>query len=210
MRIFHRLALFVSTVLFLAVPLAVCAQQSEPANPYPDDNWVPRGLSGLGANAGFHTAFTFSPEMLRLAAGLTGDDEDQSVVAHLRSISIHLFSYPAPGMYNPALLDAVRAQYDARGWNHLVATQPHPMAEDPSRTDLWIRFAHTDVEGMTILVADPTHVDVIAINGMLSPLDLLHLRGHFGIPEFPAQKFVPAPGSAPPPPPPATAPSGNQ
>lgn len=200
MRVFRRLALFGSLALLAALPMAVCAQQNGYSNPYPDDNWVPQGVPQLGAHTSFHTEFTFSPEMLRLAAGLTGDNEDQRIVARLRSISVHLFSYPAPGMYDPALLDSVRAQYDARGWDHFVSAQPHPMADDPTRTDLWVRFAHADVEGMVVLVSNATHVDLIEVNGTLSPLDLLHLRGHFGIPAFPAEKFVPAPGSASPPP----------
>jgi hypothetical protein len=108
--------------------------------------------------------------------------------------------------YDPAALEAVRAQYAGHGWNHLVAKQTHPPTEpatspagatppatpvatppkpfDPTRTDVWVRMAHGNFDGMVVLVANTRTVNVIVIDGMISPLDLLHLRGVFGIPKF--------------------------
>ena len=40
------------------------------------------------------------------------------------------------------------------------------------------------------------NLNLIAFSGNLSPLDLLHLRGHFGIPRFPGDRFSPSPGAA--------------
>jgi hypothetical protein len=50
--------------------------------------------------------------------------------------------------------------------------------------------------GAVVLFQSPTNLNLIAFSGNLSPLDLLHLRGHFGIPRFPGDRFVPAPGPA--------------
>jgi hypothetical protein len=41
-----------------------------------------------------------------------------------------------------------------------------------------------------VMLASPTSINLIAINGTLSPLDLLHLRGHFGIPKFSGDHLV--------------------
>lgn len=160
--------------------------------PYPDDNWVPSAMYALGENASFHTDFTLDRQMLRgLANGFYGDQDGERIIAGLRSISLHIYHYPERGMYDPAALNAVKRAYDARGWNHLVATKNHIENPDAAHTDLWVSFRNTNVEGMTILVQNPSTLDLIVINGTLNPLDLLHLRGHFGIPRFPADQFEP-------------------
>jgi len=158
---------------------------------YPDDNWIPQGMDALGQHASFHTDFTFDKQMLDLASGFTGDDETQRIVAKLRGISVHIYRYPEPGLYNPAAVQAVRMQYRDRGWKHLITEQSNAASENPGRTDLWIRFEHGNVEGMVLLMTNQTNLDLVAVNGTLSPLDLLHLRGHFGIPRFPGDNFVP-------------------
>lgn len=149
-------------------------------------------MYALGANASFHTDFTLDHQMLRgLENGFYGDQDGERIVAGLRSISLHIYHYPEPGMYDPAALNAVKQAYSARGWNHLVATKDRIEDPDAAHTDLWIDFRNTNVEGMTILVQNPSTLDLIVVNGTLSPLDLLHLRGHFGIPSFPGDDFRP-------------------
>jgi hypothetical protein len=168
------------------------AQASNPpaASPaYPDDSWIPQGMDALGHHASMANSFTFDKSMLEMANNFVGDDDTRRIVAKLRGISVHTFRYPQPGLYDPALLDSVRAQYRDRGWKHLVTRQSHAAAEHPGRTDVWIRFAHGNVEGMVLLVANEKNVDLVAVNGTLSPLDLLHLRGHFGIPRFSGDCF---------------------
>lgn len=182
-------------------PAAVPANPNDypPAQPSPysdrddsaGDNWLPRGLNSLASHASFHTDFTFNRQMLGLASDFYSDQQTQNIVARLRSISVHVFRFPEPGLYNPETLAYVRSQYDALGWHHLVTAHSNVESYNPGSTDLWIRFAHTDVEGMVLLVSNQKNIDLIVINGMLSPLDLLHLRGHFGIPRFPGDRFVP-------------------
>ncbi len=46
---------------------------------------------------------------------------------------------------------------------------------------------------MMVLVSSPKDLNLIALNGDISTLDLLHLRGHFGIPRFSGDGFVPGP-----------------
>jgi hypothetical protein len=146
-------------------------------------------MQALAAHASFHTDFTFDKSMLDMANNFTSDDQVRQVVAKLRGISVHSYKYPAPGLYDPAALDAVRAQYAERGWKHMVTAQPHAAEPHPTRTDLWIRLVKGNVEGMVLMVANPTNIDLVAIDGTISPLDLLHLRGHFGIPRFSGDRF---------------------
>lgn len=173
-------------------------QQSAPAYPQNGNplGWVPRGMEALGRTAAFHTDFTFDRSMLQLASGLwegPGDPAFSDAINRLDGISIHSYHYAAPGMYDPRLLDAVRRQYSALGWQHLVTA--HSTANGGA-TDLWISFNHMRATGAVVLFQSPTNLNLIAFSGNLSPLDLLHLRGHFGIPRFPGDHFVPAPGPA--------------
>lgn len=155
-------------------------------------DWIPRGMEALTQHASFHTEFTFDKTLLDMANNFVDDEETKRVVAKLRGISVHSFRYPAPGLYDPAVLDGVRAQYHEHGWKHLVTAQSNAASDNPGRTDLWIRFTHGNVEGMVVLLAAEKNLNLIAIDGTLSPLDLLHLRGHFGIPKFQGDKFVDA------------------
>jgi hypothetical protein len=174
-------------------------QQSAPAYPPPANNslnWVPQGMEILGRTAAFHTDFTFDRSMLQLASGIwegPGDPGLADAVSRLDGISVHSYHYAAPGMYDPRLLDAVRRQYSALGWQHLVTA--HSRSRDGA-TDLWISFRHMRATGAVVLFQSPTNLNLIAFSGNLSPLDLLHLRGHFGIPRFAGDHFVPAPGPA--------------
>ena len=44
---------------------------------------------------------------------------------------------------------------------------------------------------MMVLISKPKDLNLIALNGDISTVDLLHLRGHFGIPRFSGDGFVP-------------------
>jgi hypothetical protein len=201
----RRVAVFASVVLLGAgffVPLASVRAEAAPL--------TVEELVALGANATFHTDLTFDESMLQ-AASQTLPDEDRPIVAKLRSIAVHTYRYSAPGLYDPAALAAIRAQFDAEGWNHLVVKQPHPQTaaspdaattdpdgapvaappppRDPTRTELWVKMKHSNVDGVVVMVANERNVNLIVFDGMISPLDLLHLRGHFGIPRFQGNEF---------------------
>jgi hypothetical protein len=172
-----------------ATPVAAAAGTTA-SQSYPDDTWIPQGMEVLGRRATFHTDFTFDKSMLDMANNFVGDDETRRVIAKLRGISVHSYRFSAPGLYSPSDLDVVKAQYHDRGWKHLVTSKSYVATPSQSRTDVWVRFDHAEVEGMVLLVANQTNLNLVAINGTLSPLDLLHLRGHFGIPRFSGDDLV--------------------
>jgi hypothetical protein len=156
-------------------------------------DWVPRGIEDLGHTAAFHTDFTFDRTMLQMASGVFygGEQDVAHAVAKLNGISVHSYRFAAPGMYDPSRLNSVREQYRVAGWKHLVGSESHPPNAPTGRTDLWIDFRGTDVIGMVVLLAGTRDLNLIAVSGDLSPLDLLHLRGHFGIPRFAGDQLVP-------------------
>lgn len=168
-----------------------------PAYPVPQPSWlswVPQGMEVLARTAAFHTDFTFDRTMLQMVNNMwegPGNPGLEAAVNRLDGISVHSYHYAAPGMYDPRLLEAVRRQYSAMGWQHMVTARS---VQRGGATDLWISFHHMQATGAVVLFQSPTNLNLIAFSGVLSPLDLLHLRGHFGIPRFPGDRFVPAPG----------------
>ncbi len=183
----------------LLMPSFAIASDAPPAT---TSDWIPSGVEQLGRTAAFHTDFTFDRTMLQMASGLIdgGDADTQKAIAKLDGVTVHLYRYAQPGMYDPRQLDLIRQQYHAAGWKHLVSTQSHPQPTAPGpyavgsdgHTDLFLKFQGTDVTGMVVMQASPRNLNVVALTGDLSPIDLLHLRGHFGIPKFAGDGFAPA------------------
>jgi hypothetical protein len=199
--------LFAVFLLLLMTPLGVMGQNAQSAQP--PLNWVPQGFEVLGQRAAFHTDFTFDRSMLQVASYFVGDadPEARAAIAKLNGISVHSYHYASPGLYDPAALDMIRRQFEASGWRHLVAAHGKGDPFNPSQTDLWINFAHMDVTGMMVLISGPKDLNLVALDGDLSTVDLLHLRGHFGIPRFSGDRFEPGKGSPARPPYVAPAPS---
>src|SRR6202453_2630861 len=187
--------LYAVVLLLFMMPLAVMGQNAQSAKP--PLNWVPQGFEVLGQRAAFHTDFTFDRSMLQVASFFVGDaDPDaRAAIAKLNGISVHSYHYAAPGLYDPAALDMIRRQFEASGWRHLVAAHGKGDPFNPNQTDLWINFAHMDVTGMMVLISGPKDLNLVALDGDISTVDLLHLRGHFGIPRFSGDRFETGKGS---------------
>lgn len=149
--------------------------------------WVPQGMAALAQQASWHTDLTFDRSMLALAGDLsTLDAPARASLARLNGISVHSYRFAAPGVYDPGILASVRAQYSALGWKHIpTQSRPGEAGYSSGQTDFWINTHGINVAGAAILLQSPTSVNLIAVSGDISTLDLLHLRGHFGIPRFP-------------------------
>jgi len=131
--------------------------------------------------------------MLVLASKLDQDDEDlRRVIAGVNGVSVHSYRFSGPGMYDPSLLSAVRQQYRAAGWKHMVSN--HDKNGGSGATDLWIRFDNNAITNIAVLFAGQNQLNFIAVSGSISPIDLLRLGGHFGIPKIEGGVVVPAPG----------------
>jgi len=183
------------TLLGLSAIFLVAAT-SAIAEPPPVDptNWVPRGLESISQHAAFHADFTFDRNMLHLADGVfdDGNVDVRRAIWKLNGISVHTYRFATPGAYDPNALEGVRRQYHGGAWKHLITAEAHNNRSagigDPDapvgRTDVWVGFEHASVTGVVVMLAGVKNVEVIVVSGDLSLLDLLHLRGHFGIPRF--------------------------
>jgi len=148
--------------------------------------WVPPALAQLSAQAAAKTSFTLDRTMLAAAAGLISDpdEETRQAIAKLDGVSVHVLNFAAPGMADPVAVDAVREAYHLRGWKHLVTTTGAGGPVRDGAADVWLVLDGANVRGAVVLVDTPKSLTLVTLAGNLSPVDLLHLRGHFGIPRF--------------------------
>jgi hypothetical protein len=64
-------------------------------------------------------------------------------------------------------------------------------------TDLWIRLDNNAISDVAVLVAKANEVDLVVVSGSISPMDLSHLGGHFGIPKIEGGVTIPNTDSHP-------------
>ncbi len=160
----------------------------------PQQDWIPQGIESLGQSAASRTEFSLDHSMLVLASKMDQDDEDlRRVIAGVDGVSVHSFRFKTPATYDPEILGSVRQQYHAAGWKHMVST--HDKNGGSGATDLWIRSENNVIRNIAVLFAGQNQLNFIAVSGSISPIDLLHLAGHFGIPRIEGGAVVPAPGS---------------
>ena len=172
----------ISITVFSAVILADAQQ---------DPNELPQAVEALRQNATSKTEFTLDRSMLILASKLDSGNEDfLRVIAGVSGLSVHRYRFSGPWTYDLETLRLVKDEYQSAGWMQLV--NKHDKDGLPGVTDLWIRWQNEAIANIAILVARSTEVDFIEVSGSISPLDLSHLGGHFGIPKIEGGVRVPA------------------
>jgi hypothetical protein len=172
---------FVVLIAISAAKLTEAQQQHE---------WIPRGVEALQQSASSKTEFTLDHSMLVFASKLDRDNEDlRRVIAGVSGLSVHSYHFPGSRMYDPGALSSVKQEYQAAGWKQLVNN--HEKGGGPGLTDLWIRFENNAISNVAILLASSNEVNFIVVSGSISPLDLSHLGGHFGIPKIEGGVVVP-------------------
>jgi len=163
------------------------AQQSHSSQPH---EWIPQGIEALRQEASSKTDFTLDHSMLILASKLDPNNEDlRRVIAGVSGVSVHNYRYSRPWIYDPEALDAIREEYRSAGWKQLVNNRDKNGGTGV--TDLWIRLQNNAISNIAILVARSSEVDFFLVSGSISPLDLSHLGGHFGIPKIEGGVVVP-------------------
>jgi hypothetical protein len=171
-------------VVFMAIstgPLIGAQQQHD---------WIPQGIEALRQGASSKTEFTLDHSMLVFASKLDPENEDlRRVIAGVSGVSVHRYHFPETWTYDPQALNSVKEEYHAAGWKQLMNNREKDGG--PGVSDLWIRWENNAVSNVAILLARENEVNFILVSGSISPLDLSHLGGHFGIPKIEGGVVVP-------------------
>lgn len=181
----HRL-IKVVLVALSGISLAA-AQQNVPQS----SEEIPQAIQSLRQSATSKTEFTLDHSMLILASKLDSENDDLlRVIAGVSGVSVHRYRFSGPWTYDLDALRMVKDEYQTAGWMQLV--NKHDRNGLPGVTDLWIHWQDKAISNVAILVARSSEVDFIEVSGSISPLDLSHLGGHFGIPKIESGVRVPA------------------
>ena len=175
--------------IFPILLVAVSAVQLTVAQPPPRE-WTPQGIEALRQGASSKTEFTLDHSMLVFASKLDPDNEDlRRVIAGVSGVSVHRYHFAGSWMYDPQALSSIKEEYQAAGWKQLMNNREKDGGAGV--TDLWIRLENNAVANVAILLARANEVDFVAVSGSISPADLSHLGGHFGIPKIEGGVMVP-------------------
>jgi len=191
-----------AALILLASPLAVNAQVVS-AVPSVAPQLLSQSLDELADQPATHTGFVLDRSMLQAARAMLqtdGQDGDQSAkraAASISSIAFDNYRYPHPANYIPQNMAAIKAAYQAAGWKHLVNAH-EPVGQGAARvsgikTDLWLHYTGTNIDGVTVLTRGSRDMNVIQMVCDIRPIDLLHLGGHFGLPKIDSHAIDPAP-----------------
>lgn len=161
--------------------------------PYPPP---PQAFASIVRQAPQESSFTLDRSMLAAADGfLNGTSPDgRRIAAGLNSITFTNFHYRDFAGYDAAAFSSLNAAYEASGFHHMVNANQNSRA--PMLTDLWLRTQGAMVTNVVVLTRGDRNMNAISVDCNLRPLDLLHLSGHFGLPQVDASAvMVPAPPS---------------
>lgn len=149
-------------------------------------DWTPPALQALSAEAAVKNSFTLDRNLLGAAAGVlaNSDEPARQAIGHLDGVSVHTLRFGDSGVPDEGAVNSIRDAYHLRGWKHVVTSSAHGGPVHNGTTDVWVVMDGVNVRGAVILAETPKSVTLVTVAGNLSPVDLLHLRGHFGIPKF--------------------------
>jgi hypothetical protein len=149
-------------------------------------DWTPPAITELSAQASSKTSFAFDRSMLEAMAAIEGgmDTETRQAWAKLDGVSVRLLRFGPGGIPDEPAIATIREAYHARGLKHLVTSTGSGAPMHSGTTDVWLVVDGINVKGAVILGETAKSVTLVTVKGDISPADLLHLRGHFGIPKF--------------------------
>lgn len=179
---------------FFASWMAASATAQEPAPPPPQASvagpvvldWTPPALAQLSTLAAVKNSFTLDRSMLNAAASIMPDTDEptRQAINRLDGVSVHLLRFGSMGVPDEDAMNSIREAYHLRGWKHIVTTQTSGGPVHDGVTDVWVVMDGVNFRGAVVLAETPKSITLVTVAGNLSPVDLLHLRGHFGIPRF--------------------------
>jgi len=191
--------MFRKSLLSIAVLTCMASCALAPAQAAPDPasgpvvlDWTPPALAQLSSEAAVKSSFTLDRSMLGVAAAIMpeSDAETKEAIAKIDGLSVHSLRFGAAGIADEASVDAIRQAYHLRGWKHLVTTDTANKGPlHNGTTDVWLVLDGVNVRGAVVLAETPKSLTLVTVAGNLSPVDLMHLRGHFGIPSLNASDF---------------------
>lgn len=147
---------------------------------------LPANLERLAAKAQESTEITLDKAMIQLSSRFLSNWGDEGrakrVLSGLDSIYVRSFSFDTPGEYDPADLDALRAQLKPGEWSRIVGVRS---TRGGDNIDVFLKgAANGRLGGAVVISAEARELTIVHINGTLDPDQLADLGGQFHIPHL--------------------------
>lgn len=165
----------------LALPAALAAQ---------NNSLLPLDWDKLAANATERVDVTLDGNMLQTVAGFLtsdksdgGDEELKKLLAGLKGVYVHSYTFDRDNAYPVGDLEAARARLKSESWSRIVQSMSH---EDGENTEIYLKSlkSPSDVPGLVILCEQRRELTVVHIAGKIDPEQVGKLSGKFGIPDL--------------------------
>jgi len=146
----------------------------------------PASFEKLAAKAEESVDVSLEGPMLKLTTQfLSSTDPDQSkakkLLAGLENITVKSYRFASEGDYDPADLDAVRAQLKMPAWSRLLGVK----SKSGDNADIYLKIRPDGViGGVVIVVSQPREFTLVSITGKLDLAQLADLGGRYHIPAF--------------------------
>jgi len=142
-------------------------------------------LDRLAAKASETVDVALNGSTLQFAAKfLDSKDPDQDkikkLMGGLEGIYVKSFEFQKKGEWQPADLDAIRAQLKSPEWSKVVGVK----SAEGETDEIYLRSQNGKLTGVTILAAEPKELTVVNIVGPVDLDSLAELGGHFHIPKM--------------------------
>jgi hypothetical protein len=147
---------------------------------------LPAGLERLGAKASETVEVTLDKAMLRLTSRFLSDRGEEArarrAMDGLESVYVRSYTFDRDGEYNPADLDAFRAQFQSPSWTRIVGVRSRESGEN---VDVLLKGdPNGQIGGALVISMQPRELTIVHITGTLDPNRLADLGGQLHIPHL--------------------------
>ena len=168
-----------SALILMAAAIPVLAQQ----------NFDFKLLDRLGVNAKNSTNITLDGSLLKLAANIVGngDDELKSLIHGLTGVYVRSYQFEKPGQYMETDLEPLRGYLRSGQWSKIVDVKEAAKGA----SEIYVQALPNDrLGGVVVISAEIKEVTVIFISGVMNANDIAKLSGNLGIPDLPDVPYL--------------------
>ena len=147
---------------------------------------IPPDVEKLSSKAKETVEVTMDGPMLRWASKfLSSDDPEEkkvaALVANLKAIYVRSYEFDKEGVYTPAEVESLRAQFRAPGWSRVVGVRSD---NDGENVDVFFKLENEKMSGLIVIAAEPKELTFVHIDGPIELDQLAELGGEFGVPKL--------------------------
>ncbi len=109
------------------------------------------------------------------------DTDIKEVLKGVKGIYVKSFTFDKEGGYTQTEVDSVLSQLRGSAWSKIVSVKSN---KDGDNVEVYLLTQGDQIEGLTVVSAEPKELTVVNIVGPVNLEKLSKLEGQFGVPDF--------------------------